>query len=77
MVLSIRKWTSRLVFLIIFMLLLIIATGGYRWLIDAIAPFDPYQKPKGAAVKAFTEEHGMPDDANIADRLRWFYWYGE
>jgi len=76
MVFSIRKWTSRLLFIVIFLLMLIVATGGYRWLIDAIAPIDPYHKPKGEAVKAFTQ-HGSPEGGSIADRLRWFYWYGE
>lgn len=77
MVFSIRGWTSRLLFLAVFAVLLFIAAGGYRWLVEAVSPVQPYQEPKGDAMKVIAREHSMPDSANGAERLRWFYWYGE
>lgn len=77
MVFSIRKWTRRIVFLVVFMILLFTVTGGYRWLADAISPVHPYREPKGDALKVFVTDPDSPDTGNAADRLRWFYWYGE
>lgn len=77
MVFSIRKWTSRLLFIVIFFLLLLAFTGSYRWMVDVISPLEPYRKPKGEAVKVFTISESTPDRLNISERLRWFYWYGE
>ncbi|KRE54315.1 YqzK family protein [Paenibacillus sp. Soil522] len=77
MVFSIRKWTSRIVFIVIFAVLLLAVTGSYRWLADAISPVHPYREPKGAALKVFVTDPNSPDSKNAADRLRWFYWYGE
>ncbi|WP_042162636.1 DUF4227 family protein [Paenibacillus gorillae] len=77
MVLSLRKWISRIVFAIIFSMLLILATGGYSWLVDVISPVHPYHKPKGAAMKVFQADPMIPGNGSLADRLRWFYWYGE
>ncbi|WP_138753436.1 YqzK family protein [Paenibacillus sinopodophylli] len=77
MVFSIRRWTSRIFFIIIFTLLLCLVTGSYRWLADAISPVHPYREPKGASLKVFVTDPGSPDSKDVADRLRWFYWYGE
>ena len=77
MVVSLRGWAGRLLFLALFVILLLIAAGGYRWLIDVISPIHPYAKPKGDAMKVFITDPKSPEDGNSADRLRWFYWYGE
>ncbi|MFX3633553.1 MAG: DUF4227 family protein [Candidatus Pristimantibacillus sp.] len=77
MVLSLRRWLSRIVFVIVFALLLLITTGGYRWVVDIISPVHPYHTPKGDALKVFQEDPSSPENGSIADRLRWFYWYGE
>ncbi|MUT65552.1 DUF4227 family protein [Paenibacillus sp. NEAU-GSW1] len=77
MILSLRKWASRILFAIIFMLLLIVATGGYNWIAGVISPVNPYQKPKGSALKVFQADPIAPDSGSVADRLRLFYWYGE
>ncbi|WP_265525130.1 YqzK family protein [Paenibacillus sp. JDR-2] len=74
MVLSLRRWLSRILFVVIFTLLLLIVTGSYRWLVDVIAPVHPYREPKGAALKVFQAD---AEKGSITDRLRWFYWYGE
>ncbi|CAM4503548.1 hypothetical protein FHS16_004539 [Paenibacillus endophyticus] len=77
MVFSIRNWSSRVFFIVIFTLLFLVVTGGYRWLADAISPVHPYREPKGAALKVFVTDPDSPDSKAAADRLRWFYWYGE
>lgn len=77
MVFLIRGWISRLLFLALFAVILFIAAGGYRWLVDVVSPVHPYHKPRGDAMKVFVTDPGSPEGGNGADRLRWFYWYGE
>ncbi|CAM3965961.1 YqzK family protein [Paenibacillus alkaliterrae] len=77
MIFSIRTWTSRVVFIVVFSVLLLAVTGGYRWLAEALSPVHPYRVPEGDALKVFISEPGPPDSSKMADRLRWFYWYGE
>lgn len=77
MVLSARKWFSRFVFMLLFIGLFVVATGGYDWLVDVVSPSNPYEVPQGEAVKAIWHSTYEWDNGNIADRLRFFYWYGE
>lgn len=77
MILSVRRWLSRILFIVIFVVLFLIATGGYRLLVDVISPVHPYREPKGSALKVFKTDPDTPEGGNAADRLRWFYWYGE
>ncbi|MEK3881521.1 DUF4227 family protein [Paenibacillus sp. PL2-23] len=77
MVFSLRGWGSRLLFLVVFAVLLFIAAGGYGWLMEAVSPVQPYRVPKGEAMKVTAKEPYTPDSASGAERLRWFYWYGE
>ncbi|WP_424766137.1 DUF4227 family protein [Paenibacillus sp. sgz302251] len=77
MIVSIRRWTSRFIFIVLFAALLLTVTGGYRWLVDALSPVPSYRVPHGDSLKVFITEPGPPDSSKAADRLRWFYWYGE
>lgn len=77
MVISVRKWLQRFVFIAVFVMLTIIVSGGYRWLIDLIIPQDPYRVPNGAAVKAFGVLEDVQQRQGTLERLRWFYWLGE
>jgi len=77
MVISFKGWISRLLFILLFAVLLVIASGGYRWLLDVVSPLDPYHKPRGDAMKVFEHERAIQEQGNTADRLRLFYWYGE
>lgn len=77
MVLSLRSLLGRLGFIALFAVLLFIAAGGYKWLVDAISPVHPYREPEGNAVKVFIQDPDLPGEGSSADRLRWFYWYGE
>lgn len=76
-VFSIRKWVSRMFFIVLFTAILLIVTGGYRVLIDVISPVHPYREPKGEALKVFVSDPESPEGGDLTDRLRWFYWYGE
>lgn len=77
MVFSIRNWVSRILFMIVFVMLLFVVTAGYRWMVEVISPIHPYQAPRGDAMKVFLSDPDSPEGGNAADRLRWFYWYGE
>ncbi|GKU79620.1 DUF4227 family protein [Paenibacillus sp. L3-i20] len=77
MVFSLRGWLNRILFIIVFLILLFFAAGGYRLLVEVISPIHPYQKPRGDAMKVFITDVESPEQGNSADRLRWFYWYGE
>ncbi|REK77316.1 DUF4227 family protein [Paenibacillus paeoniae] len=77
MVFSFRGWLNRVWFLIVFAVLLFFAAGGYQWLVEVASPIHPFQKPKGAAMKVFVTDPESPEAGYGADRLRWFYWYGE
>ena len=77
MVISIRNWVSRIFFIVLFVALLFIVTAGYRLIVEVISPVHPFQAPRGDALKVFATDPASPEGGNSADRLRWFYWYGE
>ncbi len=77
MIISLRKLVRRIVFTLLVLLLTVtlftfmrIASGWFR-----VA--DPYAEPRGYAVKAFETTTGGESNATFAERLRWFYLYGE
>ncbi|XEC92816.1 DUF4227 family protein [Paenibacillus tarimensis] len=71
MVVSLRKVFSLLSFAILFILLTLLVSGGYRWLLEKVSFTDRYEAPQGQALKVFQGE------ATVTERLRWFYLYGE
>lgn len=77
MVLSVRRWARRLLFLVLLTLLTIAMYGGCRFIAVWITPEDPYRIPQGSAHKVFQSQLMLVEDATLADRLRLFYWYGE
>jgi hypothetical protein len=77
MILSVRKWAGRALFIVIFCMLAFIAAGGYRFLADTLSPLQSYRVPQGNALKVFVHEPGPPDSGSMSDRLRWFFYYGE
>ncbi|MGF7050348.1 hypothetical protein J2T13_004886 [Paenibacillus sp. DS2015] len=79
MVISLRKCIGILKFIIVFVALTymfyhMLGLFG-RW----ITPVDQYRIPKGYAVKAFQSQDGTRnvEHANMGERLRFYYWYGE
>ncbi|GGF87367.1 DUF4227 family protein [Paenibacillus abyssi] len=77
MVVSLRKWLSALLFMLLFIGLTVLVFGGYHWLMDEVLFTNPYETPQGQALKVFQADPPSPDGASIPDRLRWFYWLGE
>lgn len=78
MVVSLRKWAARLLFLMLFVLLTIIVFGGYRFLmVKLMLLHDPYEAPRGQAVKVFQPDEAAFGEASMKERLRWFYLFGE
>ncbi|WP_028561358.1 DUF4227 family protein [Paenibacillus pinihumi] len=77
MVFSLRKWLSRLAFLVLFVLLTVLVFGGYRFFMTKLMLVDPYEVPQGQALKVFQPDGSKPEKVSLSDRLRWFYLYGE
>jgi len=77
MIISLRNWMRRIVFAV----LLVMLTAAVFLLLRSAAGWfavpDPYAKPQGHAVKAFVPTQDARTDATFAERLRWFYAFGE
>lgn len=77
MVLSVRRWARRLLFLVLLTLFTAAMYGGCRIIAVWINPEDPYRIPQGNAQKVFQPQMMLLEDRTLSDRLRLFYWYGE
>ncbi|MCM3747336.1 YqzK family protein [Paenibacillus pasadenensis] len=78
MIVSVRRWLSRLVFAAIFACLTAIVYEGFQLAQVWIRPLDPYAVPRGQALKVFEQPYEVPPEGgSIMDRLRWFYYNGE
>ncbi|MBW7473519.1 YqzK family protein [Paenibacillus oenotherae] len=77
MVLSVRRWTRRIVFIVLLALFTIVMYNGCRYIAVWIAPEDPYRVPQGSAEKVFRAQPAPLEENTLSDRLRLFYWYGE
>lgn len=77
MVVSLRRWLRRLMFVLLLCIFTITMYGGCRLLAVWIAPDDPYRVPQGHALKVFGATDQRAENGSISDRLRLFYWYGE
>ncbi|QJC51808.1 YqzK family protein [Paenibacillus albicereus] len=77
MIVSLRRWVSRLVFALLFACLTAAVYEGFRLADSWVRPLDPYAPPRGQALKVFEPHEAPPEGGTIADRLRWFYYNGE
>ncbi|MFK7697142.1 DUF4227 family protein [Paenibacillus sp. HJGM_3] len=78
MILSVRKWMTRLKFTLLFLVLTLAVYYVFQWISAWIEPAGRYKEPTGKAVKVFQHETGYGDSStSLADRLMFFYWYGE
>ncbi|RXZ78236.1 DUF4227 family protein [Paenibacillaceae bacterium] len=77
MIISLRKLAKRTLFLVLFVLLTIVACGGYSRLVGWIGFHDRYDEPEGRALKVFQTEQPPTEGTKMVERLRWFYLYGE
>lgn len=78
MIISVRRWLSRLRFLILFLALTYFLIHVVALFSDWITPVNKYRAPQGKAVKVF---HQGPiidmEHDSFTDRLKLFFWYGE
>lgn len=78
MVVPLRKWLRRLVFIV---MVAAAAWAFYQVFGVTSAWMEPnkYREPDGKAVKAFRAGGDAPEDESdsVLERLRLFYWYGE
>lgn len=77
MIISLRNWIRRIVFVLLLVMLTVAVFMLLRIAAGWFASSDPYAKPQGHAVKAFVPTQDARADATFAERLRWFYLFGE
>ena len=77
MVISLRRLVRRMMFTLLVLLLTVIVFTFIRVASDWFRVPDPYAEPQGYAVKAFETIQGAESNATFAERLRWFYLFGE
>lgn len=77
MIFSVRKWLNRGKYILIFLVLTIVMYHLFQFVTSWIEPAQRYKQPMGKAVKVFQHETWQGNSASIADRLIFFYWYGE
>ncbi|RKN84659.1 DUF4227 family protein [Paenibacillus ginsengarvi] len=72
-----RKWWIRAKYIAVFLLVSIILYELFHWIGGWFEPVGRYREPVGKAVKAFRAEESAGEPKTIADRLLFFYKYGE
>ncbi|GGF76309.1 hypothetical protein GCM10010912_21790 [Paenibacillus albidus] len=77
MIVSIPRTVRRLYFMVLLIALSYLLYSVMSFLGEWISPVEDYGIPEGTAVKAFQETARNGDGLNIAQRLRFYYWYGE
>lgn len=77
MIVSMRKWIERAKFMVLFVVLTLVLYQLLAVLNSWLQPVHKYRHPEGSAVKVFHQDTGTMDAANISERLKLFYWYGE
>ncbi|HIW35127.1 MAG TPA: YqzK family protein [Candidatus Paenibacillus intestinavium] len=73
----VKDMVHKLIFFLLFIVLLVIVASAYHWVQQMIQPNTHYQKPIGDAVKVFDSSPHYIDKSSMPDRLVWFLWYGE
>ncbi|MCI3920218.1 YqzK family protein [Paenibacillus sp. TRM 82003] len=77
MILPLRRWLHRLKYIMLFLVL----TYAIYHVFDVVAAWiepDKYREPGGRAVKVFRQDAPTEEAYDtVAERLRFFYWYGE
>ncbi|MBT2290733.1 DUF4227 family protein [Paenibacillus albidus] len=77
MIVSIPRTVRRLYFMVLLIALSYLLYSVMSFLGEWISPVEDYGIPEGTAVKAFQETSRNGDGLNTAQRLRFYYWYGE
>ncbi|PYI55016.1 DUF4227 family protein [Paenibacillus flagellatus] len=77
MIVSFRKWWIRAKFVAVFVILTVLLYELLRFVGGWIEPAQRYKEPTGKAVKAFRHGDAAREPETIAERLLFFYRYGE
>lgn len=77
MIVHLSKWMERIKFIFLFLLLTYIMTHICGYLTVWIDTQDPYQEPRGQAVKVSGQTVPEQESVSMGDRLKFFYRYGE
>ncbi|MDO7905133.1 DUF4227 family protein [Paenibacillus sp. JX-17] len=78
MIIQVRKVMRWVRAFIVFMMMLYIAFFCFKWFAQWVTPVDHYRIPEGSAIKVFGEDGAAEGHKpRLAERLRFFYWYGE
>jgi len=76
-IIPLRKWWRRAGAVAMFVALTWLFFHVFRWIDDHLAPDRRFSEPSGRAVKASAVQRAAEGEAGFAERLRFFYWYGE
>jgi len=76
MIVHLRKGLVRLKFIVLFIILTYLLYSLLKLVSAWLEPTNRYREPSGNAIKVFEQESGM-DMADMGERLKLFYWYGE
>jgi len=77
MIIGLRKWWIRTKFIAVFIILTIVLYELFRLVGGWIEPAGRYREPSGKAVKAFRNDEAVVEPRSAAERLLFFYKYGE
>ncbi|GAA3405375.1 DUF4227 family protein [Paenibacillus hodogayensis] len=72
-----RKWWIRAKYIAIFVVLTVVLFQLFRLVGGWIEPAGRYREPLGKAVKAFRHDEPVSEPQTAAERLLFFYKYGE
>lgn len=72
-----RDMLHKLMFFLLFIVLLVIVATAYHWVQSFFQSYSHYSKPMGDALKVFQSSTDYVDKGSMPDRLVWFLWYGE
>lgn len=72
-----RKWWIRAKYIAVFIVLTIVLYELFRLVGGWIAPTGRYREPVGKAVKVFRHDEPLTEPKTIAEKLLFFYKYGE
>lgn len=77
MIIRFRKWWVRAKFIVIFVVLTVALYELFRVVGGWIEPAGRYREPMGKALKAFSHDESALAPRTAAERLFFFYKYGE
>ena len=77
MFIDFRKWWIRTKYIAVFIILTVALYELFRLIGGWIEPTGRYREPTGKAVKVFSQDESSMEPRTAAERLLFFYKYGE